>query len=227
MSDNTKSDNVIVWDGWIRLFHWSLAGCIVFLILSGKTGFLFFEWHRQIGELVLALILFRILWSMVGSSNTGLLALVVHPRQVISHLLDLLGAKVEPERGHNAAGGWAVLFMLALVSFQAVSGMLIADEDELIEGRFYGLLDESTTETILHLHHLNASIIMGVVTLHILMIGVYWIRAGQNLVRAMITGNMQWPHSLPLPFYRKQQWWIGGLLLIVVLGFVGWLSRWW
>jgi len=137
-----------VWDIWVRLFHWSLAVAIIFQWYNGETGHLFFDWHKQVGEFVLALIAFRILWGLWGTSNARLSSLIQHPKSALVHFKSLFQRKVHQERGHNAAGGWAIIFMLLLIGTQAVTGIFIADEDELIEGRFYGHLDWSTTSLL-------------------------------------------------------------------------------
>lgn len=197
------------------------------MLFSGKTGNFFFDWHRPVGEFVLALIVFRIIWGFVGSSNAKLLPLFTGPSAVLAHLKELLAGQVRTERGHNAAGGWAVIVMLVLIGFQAISGMLIADEEEFVEGRFYGLLDESTMFTLLSLHKANSNLLMTVVAVHILMIAVYRLRGKQNLLPAMITGRMKWPEHEPTKPYTSQRWWVGLCLVVAVFSVVGWVSNWW
>ena len=152
MTDSKPVNHTCIWDIWIRVFHWSFAATVIFLLVSGETGFLFFDWHKFVGEFVLALLLFRIVWGFVGSSNARLIVLFVNPQRAINHLLHLIRGGVSQERGHNAAGGWAVVVMLVLIAFQAISGLFIADEDELIEGAFYGSVDYGISERLLQMH---------------------------------------------------------------------------
>jgi len=215
-----------VWDGWTRSFHWCFAAAVIFLLFSGETGFLFFEWHKQIGEFVLLLLLFRVLWGTFGSSNARLFSLVSNPKHALSHLAKLIRGKVYQERGHNAAGGWAVLLMLLLVGFQAVSGLFIADEDELIEGTFYGLLGSDITDQLLQLHHLNAKFLMALVGTHIFMVFFYLLRAKQNLIKPMITGRMSWTQSGSAPPVNWVPFPVGLVLFFVCLGVVGWGLGW-
>ena len=215
-----------IWDIWIRAFHWILAACVCFMLFSGETGFLFFDWHRKVGEFVLALLLFRLLWGFVGSSNARLLHLIVNPKRAFSHLYHLIRGDVQQERGHNAAGGWAILILLLLITFQAVSGLFIADEDELIEGAFYGALGYDMGERLLHLHHMNAQVLLILVGVHVLMVFVYLIRAGQNLITPMITGHMNWDASDEPPLVKFTHPLIGLVLIIVCVGIVGMLVSW-
>lgn len=222
-----STQQVTVWDLWIRLFHWTLAVCVTFLLISGTTGWQFFEWHRFVGEAVAGLLLFRLCWGIVGSDNVRLHKLMSSPLNAIKHLSALAGGRVHPERGHNAAGGWAVLTMLCLIGFQAISGLFIADEEELIEGVFYGLLPGDVSEQLLHLHHANATLLKAIVLLHVLMIVVYAIRASQNLVRPMLTGKMLWPSSSPLPAVLFQRTSVGFAVAITCLIITGFTFFWW
>ena len=84
-----SSSSALTWDVWVRLFHWSLALAVGFQLLSGLTGFEFYEWHNRVGEIVLALVLFRLLWGVVGSPNARLSELVAGPRAVLAHFAPL------------------------------------------------------------------------------------------------------------------------------------------
>ena len=52
----------LVWDGWLRLFHWALAGAVAMCVYTGLFGgFEAMDWHQWGGFTVLALVLFRLL----------------------------------------------------------------------------------------------------------------------------------------------------------------------
>lgn len=197
------------------------------MLVSGTTGWQFFEWHRTVGEVTIALLLFRFLWGVVGSSNARLSTFVSDPRLAIRHLIGLMKGHVAAERGHNAAGAWAVLVMLALVSFQAVSGLLIADEEELIEGVFYGVLSSDQTDRLLYLHKQNATVLKLMIVLHVVMIAIYAARASTNLVKPMLTGSMTWPGAVALPNVVFQRRWIGLAIAIACALLVGTTLSWW
>ncbi len=225
-SDSPRSRVVYVWDAWTRLFHWALAAAVLFMLYSGSTGFQFFDWHRFVGECVLALILFRLLWGLLGSSNVRLNRLVQHPGHAFSHLSSLFKRQVDDTRGHNAAGSWAVVIMLLSLTTQAVTGMFIADEDELVEGAFYGALGSDLTDWLYRIHHLNAELILVVVCIHIAMILLYWLYAGKNLIWPMITGRMNWTSSNQPHDVAIQRWWVGLACLIAVVCVVGYTLQW-
>lgn len=220
------ADAVPVWDVWVRLFHWSLAAAVTFQILSGLTGWRFFDGHRTVGELVLALVLFRLLWGVFGSTNARLGALVRSPVAALRHLGELARRDVPPERRHNAAGSWAVVALLLLLLVQAGSGMFIADEDEFIEGAWYGTLSEDATDLLYRVHHVNATLLETLVVVHVAMIVVYLVWARRDLVGPMLSGRMRWPANLPLPPLVLQRWWVGLPLAALAFGAVGFASGW-
>ncbi|MGQ7844365.1 cytochrome b/b6 domain-containing protein [Granulosicoccus sp. 3-233] len=223
---DTDYRKVRVWDIWIRLFHWSLVVSVGFLLISGETGWQFFDWHRTAGELVLMLIVFRILWGILGSSNARIQALFQSPVAGLQHLGKLLRRESHSERGHNAAGSWAVLAMLLILTVQAVTGFFIADEDEFLEGALYGTLSNSSTALAYRIHHLNAQLIQIVIAVHVFMVFAYLLYARTNLIGPMITGWMRWPDRQTLPDTHFQKFWPGLLLLAASAGVIGYIAGW-
>ena len=219
--------SVRIWDIWVRLFHWSLVASIAVLIYSGRTGDLFVDWHRFAGEIVLALLVFRIGWGIIGSRNARLVALFSNPLDAVRDLGQLLfKRKVDPADGHDASGGWAVAALLTLIGVQACTGLFIADEDEFVEGRFYGEVSSATSDWLYDIHHTNALLLQILVGIHILMVFVYLLWARRNLIRAMITGFTAWPASADSPSPGLQRPVIGLLLAVAVAGVAGWLYGW-
>ena len=172
------------------------------------------------------LLLFRLCWGVFGSSNARLLALVQKPSMVLVHLKHVLSGEVPQERGHNAAGGWAVLALLLLCSVQALTGLFIADEDELLEGAFYGYFGSDTSEWLHSVHHTNAELLQVLVAVHVLMVVVYLVRAGQNLIRPMFTGRLSWQSEDAAPEVRFAPWWIGAVALVLCYIAVAMLLTW-
>lgn len=214
---------VSIWDPAIRLFHWSLAALIGFQVFTAETGQWFYDWHRHAGEAVLALVAFRLLWGIAGSSNARLLPLAVGLPRAPAHLKRLLVGQVNPTRGHNSAGGLAVIVLLALCLIQALSGLYIADEDEMLEGALYGRLD---SDLLYRVHMLNAKALITVIILHVCMVFFYLLRAGKNLISPMITGRTDWPDDIPLPDYQARSPWLALALLLITGLLCGWWLGW-
>jgi len=111
-----------VWDLPVRLFHWVLVAAIVSLFASAKLDHL--PLHAALGEAVLALLLFRILWGFVGSRTARFSDFVRGPSGVAAYLK----SGKSPTPGHNPLGGWMVVTMLAGLSLQAISGLMSNDD---------------------------------------------------------------------------------------------------
>ncbi len=245
-ADCQRYNPIPIWDPWIRIFHWSLAVSVIFMLLTGWIGLersqLFRCFHDDIGQVIAALVIFRILWGLIGSSNVRLSALFQNPLTAAHHLRGLLYQRnVQQERGHNAAGSWAVLLMLALLGFQAASGYLISDTDngDVTGPLFYtysidselpsfihGLTRGELSDWLLELHFRNADILTTLAVVHVVMVFLYLILVKQNLIGPMVTGKMRWKSTSAAPDLRLSSTLRGFVLAIVVISFVGWVGDW-
>ncbi|HEY0202127.1 MAG TPA: cytochrome b/b6 domain-containing protein, partial [Burkholderiaceae bacterium] len=55
-----------VWDLPTRIFHWLLAASVIGLVITGNVGDAAMPWHFRLGYAVLSLLLFRLIWGLVG-----------------------------------------------------------------------------------------------------------------------------------------------------------------
>ena len=70
---------VRVWDLPTRVFHWTLMLAVVGLVITGNVGGGAMVWHFRLGYLVLALLIFRLLWALVGGYWSRLMQLLPSP----------------------------------------------------------------------------------------------------------------------------------------------------
>jgi cytochrome b len=84
---------VAVWDLPVRLFHWALAVLVVFSFVTGKLGGNWMQWHVKSGCCILALLLFRLAWGVVGSSSARFAGFVRGPRAAIDYARTLLARR--------------------------------------------------------------------------------------------------------------------------------------
>ncbi len=182
---------MLIWDLPTRLFHWVLVLLLLTSWLSAEFGWM--RTHVLSGLTVLSLLLFRIVWGFIGSDSARFARFLKNPLAAIQHLLQLHRQR-EPdtETGHNAAGGWMVLFMLAVLLVQVATG-LGANDDVLTEGPLARTVGKANSDWLTHIHHLNFVLIEIVVALHVLAIVTYRVLKGQNLLRPMITGKKRLP----------------------------------
>jgi cytochrome b len=106
------NDSPIVWDSFIRIFHWSLVLLFIAAYATGDDdGFV----HRSVGYLLLILVSLRILWGFVGSTQARFSDFAYSP-QAAAYLKDLVAGKPKYYRGHNPACSWMVyLFIIHIV----------------------------------------------------------------------------------------------------------------
>lgn len=185
-----------IWDLPTRLFHWLL---VVLLFTSWLSAWR--EWmriHVTCGLTILSLLLFRLIWGFVGSDTARFSHFLKSPIEAVRHLMHLLRREPDTEVGHNAAGGWMVLVMLALLCVQVGSG-LGANDDILTEGPLARIIGKQRSDWLTHIHHLNFTLIAIVVALHVLAIIAYRVLKGHNLLLPMISGKKRLPGATRAP----------------------------
>ncbi len=209
-----------VWDLPVRLFHWG----IVLLILAAwvTQEYNWMDWHVRIGCTILTLLVFRIVWGFVGSDTARFGRFLRSPLAALRHLARLHRREADAEIGHNAAGGWMVMLMLALIAVQAGTG-LFSNDDGDTEGPLMHLVSKDRSDWLSHIHVLNFKLLEAAILLHVLAIGLYGVLKRQNLLRPMLTGTKLMPNGASAPRLVRPIW--GLLTLAVAACAVAWVVR--
>ena len=118
--------SVRIWDLPTRLFHWSLAACVIGLFISAKMGGNAMVWHLRLGYAVLALLLFRLCWGFIGGRWSRFSAFLYSPARVLRYLRGQGDAR--DGVGHNPLGALSVFGLLGILALQVGSGLLSDDE---------------------------------------------------------------------------------------------------
>jgi cytochrome b len=125
---DSSTRRVLVWDLPTRLFHWTLVAAVAGCWWTGERGPM--ETHALLGYVVLALLLFRLAWGLVGSETARFSSFLRGPGAALTHARHFLRrGPLEAEAGHNPIGGYSVLLLLLLLIVQAVSGLFLYDEE--------------------------------------------------------------------------------------------------
>jgi cytochrome b len=185
-----------IWDLPTRLFHWTLVVLIFTSWLTARMDWM--RLHVLSGLSILALLLFRLVWGFVGSDSARFARFLQSPLAAIRHLLHLYRREPDTETGHNAAGGWMVMFMLAVLAVQVGTG-LCSNDDVLTEGPLAQTVGKDRSDWLTHIHHVNFTLIEIVIVLHVLAIITYRVLKGHNLLLPMITGKKRLPGATPAP----------------------------
>lgn len=183
-----------VWDLPVRLFHWSFALCFFVSWISGQVENL--DVHYASGLVLLGLVVFRILWGLVGSPTARFAQFLRGPGAAIAYLRSSFGHFAPSYSfGHNAAGGLMVLALVLLVGLQVISGLSSTD-DVIFEGPLYGRWPAWIGRPLEILHEPLANLLLALALLHIVIILVYRFLKRENLVRAMVVGRARLPERV-------------------------------
>ena len=209
-----------VWDLPVRLFHWAI---VVLIFLAWVTQeYTRMEWHMWVGYSILALLLFRIVWGFIGSDTARFTRFLRSPLSALRHLAHIRRREADHEIGHNAAGGWMVLLMLALIGIQTGTG-LFSNDDSDTEGPLMHLVSKDQSDWLSHIHSLNFKAIEAVIVLHVLAILIYAVFKRQNLVRPMVSGTKLMPADAAVPRLVNPVWAV--VTLAIAAGVVAWVVR--
>ena len=175
MSDLHASDGtVLVWDRFVRVFHWGLVTLIAVCWLTADE---MNTVHEAAGYLVAALIAARLVWGLVGPRTARFADFVRSPRAVLDYLALLRVGREPRYLGHNPAGGAMILALIATVAATALTGWLQTTD------MFWG------SEVLEEIHELLATLILCLAGVHIAGVIVESLRHRENLVTAMIDGR--------------------------------------
>ena len=221
MYHNKNLIKVRVWDLPTRIFHWALVIGITGLAISGTVGGNAMVWHFRFGYGVLALLLFRILWGLVGGRWSRFGAFIYAPQSLIHYLK----GKGKPEHGvgHSPIGALSVFAMLGFLILQVASG-LVSDDEIAFAGPLTRFVSNATVGVATSYHaNIGKWIILGLVLLHIAAIVVYLVRK-HNLVGAMLHGDKELVIKVPASRDDTMSRTTALLLFILCAGAVYWVS---
>lgn len=195
-----------IWDLPTRIFHWLLVVLIPFQWWTAEEDRL--DLHQIGGTLILALLVFRILWGLFGSSTARFANFVKGPRAIISYL----NGRAANVLGHNPLGAFSVIALLGLLSIQIGLGLFAGDEDGLESGPLAHLIDLDLSEDVADLHEDAFDVLLVLIALHVAAILFYAVVRRKNLVGPMISGRGKVPGDV-IEMERAPVW----RLLVAVL----------
>ncbi len=212
----------LIWDWPTRLWHWLFAIAVVGAWITGQWGgFDWRQWHFWFGQSVVGLLIFRLVWGIVGPRHARFHHFITGPRRLWAYLRTLPERTAPESAGHSPLAALSVIAFLAVLTLQSVSGLFISD-DILYEGPWFPAVSADTADWFSSIHHQLGWPIIVLIGLHILAILAYRYYKGYRLTSAMITGkkpNSRVPASASIPGSRS-------LLAVVVIVLVIVLTWW-
>lgn len=209
-----------VWDLPTRLFHWSLAGSVIALIVTAKTGAM--DWHFRLGYFVLALLMFRVLWGFVGGRWSRFSAFIYSPASLLAHLR----GRAAPLHGigHSPLGALSVFALLAALVVQVLSG-LMSDDAISFTGPLATVVPGAWSSLATDWHKdAGQWVVIALLVLHVAALLVYVLFKRQTLVRPMLHGDKTVPSQLQAPMSRDDA--RTRLLALVLFGLCAAAARW-
>jgi cytochrome b len=218
--NTTQTPRLRVWDLPTRLFHWLFALSVTGAIVTINVGGIWMDWHVRFGIASFVLLLFRMIWGLIGPRYARFSQFIVSPTKTLAYVR----GSSPKQAGHNPLGAWSVLAMLLLFLIQSTSG-LFASDDILTQGPFAQYVSNDQVAWFTRIHRLTEYALYAIIALHLLAISLYAIR-GQNLVKPMVTGDAP-KHTLPSGTQNARDDWrvrlAAGLLGIALAALAWWL----
>lgn len=189
-------DEIKVWDLFVRIFHWSL---VAFFFIAYVTEDEVMWLHELSGYIILALVMARVLWGLIGSRYARFTNFIYKPATVKKYLSDSLHFKAKRYLGHNPLGGVMVVVLLIMLALTSWSGIEAQGPDgsgdsglniELIKSALANDDHESNgNEVWEEIHEFFANFTLVLIFIHIAGVLFSSVSHGENLVRAMVTGR--------------------------------------
>ena len=217
---SAQHTTVRIWDLPVRLFHWALAACVIALVVTAKVGGNAMEWHFRLGYGVLALLVFRLVWGIVGGHWSRFGAFLYSPARLLRYLRGTPHA--DDGIGHSPLGALSVFGLLAVLVAQVASGLL-SDDEIAFAGPLTRFVSNAVVGQATSYHkEIGQYLVIGLVVLHLLAIAFYAGVRRQRLVGPMVHGDK----VLPAPATPSRDDWASRALALVVLAASAGLAWW-
>jgi cytochrome b len=210
------TERVAVWDVPTRLFHWLLVALIGLSWWSAENDRI--DLHLWSGIAVLALLLFRLLWGLFGSSTARFASFVRGPRALFDYVRG-------PGRwngiGHSPLGALSVIALLGVLAVQVGLGLIISDEDGVFSGPLNQFVSFDVAESARELHETMFNLLLALMALHVAAILFYRLFLGKKLTSAMVAGKAQAPAGTQA--MRPARWWAAIACLVAAIAIARWI----
>ncbi len=188
---------ILVWDVPTRLFHWLLALSFLGALVTADSERLR-ALHVAAGHACVALILFRLVWGLVGTRHARFRSFLYGPREIVGYLRSVAAGSPRHYVGHNPVGGVAVVLLLGLGLATGLSG--------------WATLNEIGGDAFEDLHEGLAVVMAAVVCVHVVGVMASSLVHRENLLVGMVTGRKQGPRGAAI---GRRCVWIGAVVLLL------------
>jgi cytochrome b len=89
-SEECAGEDRRVWDLPVRIFHWTLVALIAAAFITNWLGVSYFRYHVWCGYAVIVLVLFRVVWGLVGTRHARFRSFVRGPAEALRYGFSLI-----------------------------------------------------------------------------------------------------------------------------------------
>jgi cytochrome b len=180
-------EQVKVWDPLVRIFHWTL---VVSFALAYITEDEWLTLHSLAGYTIGGLLLFRIVWGLIGTRYARFSNFVFSREVIVGYLRDIVAFRPKRYLGHNPAGGAMVIALLLSLIATVITGLSVYGANEFsgpLAG-FWAGSSHSMGHFLKELHEFFANFTLLLVIAHVAGVILASFQHGENLVRSMVSG---------------------------------------
>lgn len=166
---------VVVWDPFVRVFHWCLAATFLLDRFVAEGGDPPHEW---LGYAAVGLVAMRVAWGFMAVGPARWSDFWPTPRRVVAHLREVARGRPHRRLGHSPIGALVMIGMMIGIVALGVTGYAMEEIDYFWGDERLHLLHDwiSDAVTILAAIHVVAAVVQSL-----------WL--GENLPLSMITGR--------------------------------------
>ena len=192
---------ILIWDFPTRIFHWLqlIAFSSAYLTSDSER---YRDIHVAMGYIMLGLLVFRLLWGVIGTPYARFNSFWFRPGEIANYLLSLVKRSTRHYVGHNPLGSVAVWLLLGNGLFICITGVMALQDD--------------ASDTIVSLHGIATNIMLVLIALHLAGVVLSSIMHRENLVLSMITG---YKFDADQPGIKSNFIWLGIIMLLIILIF--------
>lgn len=172
-SISTPSGSIKVWDIFVRVFHWTLALCVLLNFFVFEEGE---NLHEYSGYLACGLIFLRAIWGFIGTQYARFSNFWPTRQKLGDEIQNLIEGEIKTHIGHSPLGALMMLIMVACVTSLGLTGYLLETD------YFFG------SDWMEEAHEIIANLLMGLVGFHVTAAILLGRLEDTNLIAAMITG---------------------------------------
>ncbi len=190
MTTESTDKQIRVWDMPVRLFHWVLVASFMLAYISEDD---FMSLHTFAGYTIGGLIVFRLLWGVVGSRYARFSNFIYSPTTVRGYLKRVISFRAERYVGHNPAGGAMVVALLLSIVITVFTGLAAygAEQSAGPLSAWMSSMPYFVGKAAEDVHEFFANFTLFLVALHVLGVLLASFQHRENLVRSMFTGRKQ------------------------------------